>query len=152
MPRQGPLLRGVWDSSSCAMCVCPGGQGEHSQRTHLSLICWCIAVRGGSCHLLLAFFVNQDIGTSSTATVTILPGVINQGEESTHPCPPTLPTPPARASTPVAVWGPARVQPAVFQLPSLALCHNNNLERVALEGDRAPQGRGGQKNVGAASL
>lgn len=47
----------------------------------------------GVCHLLLACSVNQDIGSSSTVTVTIMPGVINQGEESTHACLPTLPAP-----------------------------------------------------------
>lgn len=52
----------------------------------------------------------------------------------------------------MAVQGPARVQLAVLQLPSLALYHNNNPERVALEEVGAPQGRGGQKNVGAAGL
>lgn len=87
-----PLLRGVWNSPSCATCVCPGGQGQHSQRTHFSLI-WGDAGRRGICHLLLACSVNQDISSSSTATVTILPGVINQGQNYSQPCPPTLPTP-----------------------------------------------------------
>lgn len=101
--------------------------------------------------MLLAFSVNQDIGFSSTATMTIVLGVINQGEESTHPCAPTLPIP-SQALHTCSSGGPARVQLAVVQLPSLALCHNNNPEGVVLEGDGAPQGRGGQKNVGAAGL
>lgn len=108
-------------------------------------------VGGQVCHLLLACSVNQDIGSSSTATVTILAGVINQGEENTHPCPAMLPAPSQAlhtCSSAGSCQGPMSCTSALF----LALCHNNNPEKVVLEGGKALQGRGGQKKMGAAGL
>lgn len=106
---------------------------------------------GGGLSLGSCCSVNQDIGSSSMATVTILPGLINQGEESTHPCPPMLPAPSQAPHTCSSV-GSCQGPRSCVQLSFLALCHNNNPERVALEKGEAPQGRGGQKNMGAAGL
>lgn len=100
--------------------------------------------------MLLACSVNQGIRSSSMATVTILPGVINQGEESMHHPATHAAIPHASPFTPATVQGPARAPPATFRLPSLALCHNSNAERVALEGGGSPWGWGGQKDAGAA--
>lgn len=139
-----PCLVGGRDGSSSALCICPEGRGWHSWRTRLPLIFWAMKSwrdaergewrgRGGGCRLLLACSVNQNIRFCSMATVTILPGAINQGEENTHHPAARAAIPQASPSTPP---GTARAPPATFWLPFLALCCDSNAKGVASEGER----------------
>lgn len=89
--------------------------------------------------MLFASSVNQDIGSSSTVTMTVT--MINKSVGGEH----------GPLACTAAVQGPASAPPATFHLPSLALCCNSNAEGVALEESRSPQGRGVQLVTEAAT-
>lgn len=95
-----PCLAGRRVSSGSTLCACPRGWGWHSQRTQLVVpnllgdekLVRCREKGQGGCHLLLACSVNQGTCSSGVATVTILPGAINQGRRACTTQLPMLPS------------------------------------------------------------